>query len=101
MKIIQPGFPAGDGGERLHEPRHPAHDLEHHLADVDVGHHGLTTVPQVGQARGIGDGVDLGGVDPPVGVDIDLHVAEALCEVPQKLVQVAGVLGEEGVRVLG
>jgi hypothetical protein len=66
-----------------------------------VGHHGLTTLPQVGQARRIGDRVDLGGVQPPTGVDVDRDVAEALGEVPQKVVQVSGVLSEEALRVLG
>src|SRR5467141_4657819 len=56
------------------ERRLPAHDLEHHLADVDVGDHRLHAGPQVGQARRIGNRIDLGGVQPAVGIDDHLDV---------------------------
>ncbi len=102
VQVLEPGLPARYRGERLEERRLPAHDLEHHLADVDVRDHRLHAGPQVGQARRIGDRIDLGGVQPAVGIDDHLGVGfQAPSEVPQYLVEVPGVLSEQLVGVLG
>ncbi len=54
---------------------------------------------QVGEARRVGDGVDLGSVQPTLGVDADLVGLHPPGDVAQSAVQVTGLVVEEGVRV--
>ncbi len=56
VQVLQAALAAGDCGEGLQEAWLPAHHLQDQLTDVDAGHHGLRTVSEVHQARGIGDG---------------------------------------------
>ena len=101
VEVRQPALAARHSGERLQEPWLPGHHLQDQLADVDLGHHGLAPGAQVGEARRVGDGVDLGGVQPTLGVDTDLVGLHPPGDVAQSAVQGTGLVLEEGVRGVG
>jgi hypothetical protein len=101
-QVCQSGLAARDRREGLDEARVPADHFQDQLAHVDARQHRLAPPAEVGEARGVGYGLDGPGVEPAVGVDAELAaLAERARHLPPRLVQRTGVLGEEGVGLVG